>query len=325
MEKVKRFFGNLSERKANQIVFFVVSMLCLGIIYFSISGVIEWKNQKERIQREKIVFDKNLYSEIEVCAKEDGEIALSGWAIKKDAIIEMMYIVLKGEEENKVYRVKRKERRDVVNYFFQDEATKEYGFELKIEKEEIDNESCYEVLLYLCYQENKIASEKKVQTEQVNTEKYIYQQEILTYNPKEYHAPYLGEKYAKVIQDGIVRDYDVANQYWVYQYETKLYYFVGKRTVEINDGKKLCIPVMPATSVVELLPENRRQYGNDHLGAFLLDNIYINDNGEGFYTQIVELPTQYPITYICTGLYDDTEKEWITNSYIPMFEWRAYK
>lgn len=327
MEKLRVFVRNFNEKKVYRIVFFVVSMLCIIGMYILIREDIEWNKHTLQIQTGEVVFDKNVYFDIETCKREGENSIISGWVIKADANIEKVYVIFKEANSNKIYREKQKGRKEIANYFLQDESEDAYGFELRID-DELDNASCYEILLYLCLTEKDEAEQrtgKAVWTEQIKTGKYIYQQKIYNYNPKEFYAPHLEGAYAKVVQDGIVRAYDIDKQYWVYQYQAQLFYFAGRELVDVNKDKQLSVPVMPSTSISELLPEGRRQYGGDHLGAFSLDNIYTNTLGESFYIQVVNLPKDYPITYMSTGIYNNMDQMWITHSFIPMFDWRIYK
>lgn len=325
MEKIREFYEKVKENRKYQIIFFLIGMLCICVSYFVFKDVIEEKKHIFRIRKGNVVFDENVYAEIESCENNKGEIIISGWTIKVDAIIDQLFIVLRGENEDKVYQVNRKERGDIASYYFRDETNEEYGFELRIDENEINKEDYYNILLYICYKEkNDAENSKLIQNELIDIDRIVFQQKVINYNPREFSAPNLEGQYAEIIQNGILREYDIKKKYWVYQYDTKLYYFWGKRSEETYREKQCSIVIMPATSIIELLPEHRRQYGNDNLGTFILDNVCKNNFGEEYFVFDICLPTEYPITYISTGVFDEEKKDWEIHSNIPMFDWRVY-
>lgn len=319
---IKEAMKQIENSKKMKVFFFSSTMVFLLLFYFFGMKCVNKKNDELKIERQDAMIDGKIYSDVELVEETNGEISFLGWALKDSAQIERMYLILQSGDIEQTYLLKKKERIDISEYYLQNKEIDTYGFCLSVDNEEILKDTCYEIQLFVCYRDT---IKKEIEKTKIRTGEYYFNGELYTYNPIVFIEPALEGQYEEVVSKGIVRAFDLENQCWIYQYKTELYFITSDLILKRHTEKKLEIPVMPSTSIVELIPEHRKQYGFDHLGAFDLGELHVNSDGSSFYVQSVELPTNYPSTYVSTGIYDDTNKQWVIHFSIPMFDWRQYK
>ena len=313
-----RFWEKVHNNIVLQVIVFCFGMLLLFGCYLICMKVIISRRDSQEFLALDTEIGSYVYRDLESMEKHDEKIFFSGWALRVNANTKRMYLLLKSGEEERMYPLKNSVRKDIGKYYFREDMELECGYSIGIDEKELDKASCYEVQLCICYEDTRGLLNRV----KVSTGKYIYNGELFDYNPKEFYEPYLEDKYAYVVREGVLKAYDIEQKCWIYLYEGKLYYFIGNSFDDMIDSRQLAIPVMPSTSMLSMLPEHRKQHGMDHLGAYSFGEICGNSNEEVYHVQIVDLTTNYPMTFISTGIYSTNEKEWVVHFTIPMFDWR---
>lgn len=307
-----------------QVVVFIVLEMLVFAVYFIGGKWGEEEKRKAAVIEQEVVVDYSLLFNIEKIIEKDVDVEFSGWAFCPDTKNKEIALVLRETEDNTehILYAELKEKEGITDYFFVNEKSGKIGFDARIKKEKLDSSGCYEILLCLLYETTTdvmVECRKKI-----STGVYYCGGQTYGYNPKEFKEPMVySEELVNVVKNGSVRAYNSEDGIWVYQNDSKLYCLIESNKNQISEETRIDVPVMVSTSCTELLPENRQQYGNDHLGAYFADEKYKNEE-EIIQVVAVELPTEYPITYVSTGLYDNIEKDWKRQFVIPMFDWRMY-
>ena len=97
---------------------------------------------------------------------------------------------------------------------------------------------------------------------------------------------------------------------YVYQYDDKLYWIADEK-FKFNEDGLTFIQYQIYTSQKDKLPEHRIQHGFDNLGFYFEEYEYKDENTYPYRVAIQDLPYEYPITSILTGVYNSSEKSWV--------------
>ena len=325
--KIKEFFRKLEGNRKWQVsVFLILEVIVLGMYFFGGKWAKE-ESRKNAVIRQPIVLDySDMIYEIENIVVEHDKVTFSGWAFHLDATNEEVVLILEDEEgiDQYIYASELWEREDIEKYFIEDREFGKVGFRCSTEINAIENDCCYKVLLGLCYQKD---SEIGITTiTKIDTGYFFYEGDIFAYNPKEFTEPQIKvTKLLNIIKEGKLRAYDMEKKVWIYQYGDKLFYIADITDVPAYLENDVKVVLFPYTSRTELLPIERQVHGYDHIRKFYFDENVIT---EGVYTYMiseVEIPSEYPVTYISTGIYDYTEDNWIMDCMFSMSDWREYR
>ncbi len=311
-EKI-RFWKKIQQSRKKQVVFFLLIMVGLFAIYLPSITKIKEIREKENLGKQKVVTDYDILTNVENAKIEDGKIQLSGWAFRLNSKNSNIRVVLQAVDnsETKVFHTSMKEDRAVVERFVSDLDVGACRFLVEEDAKVLREDICYEIFIALDYIEEAENEETRELSRKVATGKYLYQGELYLYNPENYTEPQVtDEELLQVITEGTLRAYDLEMQMWVYQYGLQLYYIVNPSfgSMELN---QIGIPVISHTSKTELLPEHRIQYGSVHLGFYYENREYEREGVFPYQVVKVTLSDKYPITYIATGFYKNTEEKWI--------------
>ena len=316
--KKESVFKRIENNVLLQVVFFVVSMAVIVGGYVVISNKVQWNNEQKRISELKVTEDYNILVGLDDVIGDGKNIQLSGWALRLDSVTEKVHLVFKevdGTEEI-VLKTESSERENVEEYFNPNWDFGKIGFEAVVKEKKFDTDTCYEIFVNIEYAVDGVEKSKKTASG-----KYLYNEELYLYNPKTFTAPKItDEEIEKVIKEGLVKAYDNKAQIWVYEYENRLYFITNPEFGSMAENQ-IGVPIMPRTSRVELLPEERVQYGSDHLGFYYEDEKYVSEGIVPYQIVVVDLPTKYPVTTICIGLYNNVDKVWVHNIELLMAEW----
>lgn len=325
-EKSKVFFQKLYENKKKQVIFFVISMIILSVIYIVVVSFVQKISEKEVLSKLSPILDYQVLFEIEDVVKKDGKLEFSGWMLRVDSKNKNVWLVFNevNETEIKILKTSLIDRNDVGNYFMPNWNFGNCGFVSEVKCDEFKKDVCYEVFLVLDYVTEK-EIEGRIETlenkRKVSTGYYLFNDMLYRYNPQNFYEPQvIDEEILDVIKKGVLRGYDLNEKIWVYQYNRSLYFLIGSDFGFMEDVQ-IGIPVMPHTTREDLLPESRISYGFDHLGFYFENKDYLRDGIEDYQVVVVTLPTEYPMTYIATGLYNAIEESWMKEFNIPMADW----
>ena len=324
MEK-SSFFGKSKKSVRQVTIFLVLEILILGIYLIGVRGAREVGREKAISKLEESTY-YSVLCEVENVELKDDKVEFSGWAFYPNARNKGIAVVLCETESGKehVLLAELEEKEHIEDYFMLNGCSGDVGFRANVKKTELMQEKCYEILIALTYEsesDGKVSERER----KIIINQFYYDGEIHSYNPKTFTKPEIqDEGLARVVEEGDVRGFDSESGVWIYQYEKKLYYIIDSSVNRVSKEANVCIPVMPRTLRRDLLSDKRRQYGYDHLGAFYADESYNVEGVSPYQVVVVELPLEYPITYVETGLYDSNKKTWIKRLVIPMFDWRMY-
>lgn len=310
MKKVKR---NLIH------VMICVGLLCLiwGGYALIMQPINKLNEDRELIEQSKTV-DYKILKTISDVQTEGKKITLSGWALRLNSSNKDIQIVLKqsGGSEAEVMETKCVEDEQVGAYFQPGWDFGKSGFVANIDKKDLKKNVCYEVFVVLSYEEESETDENsnKEFRKKLSMNRYLYNENLYDYNPLLFEKPEIqDDELLRVIDNGSVLQYSSEYKFWIYQYEGMLYYFLDSAFGSMKENN-IGIPVIPYTSRKELLPEDKPE--NDYLGFFFEDEKFGADRVGKYQVVSVSLPTNYPIVYMTTGLYDNTAKRWVKDFYI---------
>ena len=100
----------------------------------------------------------------------------------------------------------------------------------------------------------------------------------------------------------------------MYQYNDRLYWITNDEFVFKDDGLSY-IQCHLHTSKRQNLPESRIQHGYDNKGFNFEEFEYTDENTTPYRVAIRDIPAEFPITYIRTGVYDSVHSEWTWSKY----------
>lgn len=308
---MKELFKKLNSEWLH-ISFFVVSM---AIIFLLFLHGLEWITFHKATE-EQIVIDTSTVKEIENVTINGKYLELSGWAIRINSINEEIRLALRPIDESKAYLLKTVcEIDETINNFFSEDW--KYGkvrFQTEIERNKLKENVCYEIVLVLTY-EAALDSYKEY-TRNIETGKYLYNEQLYSYNPQEFIKPvFEDELMKKVVEEGELCLYDAQETVYVYRYEEKFYWIVGSQ-FKFNSNNNAYIIYHVGTSQPEKLPEHRQIHKFENLDFYFADKEYVLEEKSDYRIAIREVPTGYPITYFYTGIYNTETKNSIWDSYI---------
>jgi len=121
----------------------------------------------------------------------------------------------------------------------------------------------------------------------------------------------------EVFTNGRLCFYQKNEGMYVYQYNDQLYW-IANEEFDYDEDKLTYIQYQLYTPQINKLPENRMQYGFDNLDFNFEEYEYVDENTAPYRVAIKDIPADYPITYIVTGVYDTVNKAWIWQKQINM-------
>lgn len=259
----------------------------VGILVCSFSNNIrvDSSTNKYCFQLEKVNYNSN-------------DIELYGFCFQYNRVCDSPRISLKSTNSEKIiplsvtYNI---EREDVNQYFLCDNEYRDVGFYAvgkAIGQEE------YEVMLSLGW------------PMLIPTGVYIREGQIYYAKSGTYYSPRGGEDLEKITTNGILRVYRPKEHCWIYQYHEHLYWIVDDQFRFENDGETV-IQYQLETTQKNRLPQHRLENGWmwDNLSESFEDNEIYGDFGS-YRVMKRRLPTEYSITSIETGYYQNGKWIW---------------
>lgn len=319
----------LKENRKIQMLFCVLSVVLIWGIYAVMVKWIRWDVEKDNAITAWTEFDSNILAEIDEVQENNGKLKFLGWALRVDSEIKDVKIVLQetAGTESQVIETTVAENNNLKQYIKYLELEENYsngGFLAEVKESKLKKKSCYELLLYLNYEEEITKEDGSVEhagkVKKVTTAQYLYDGKIYNYNPKEFIEPEFIEKsMQRVIQEGRVCAYNPEKRAWVYLYEENLYWILDK-TVEVNCKEPKKVYLHLYSTDIKKLPENRQVYLFDNLDFYFKDFQFLPEEESLYCVAKAELNVKYPVTYVRTGLYDHEtdEKYWSLEFRLPV-------
>jgi len=260
--------------------------------------------------------DFRLINEVENIIIDHDVLKLEGYAfmLEKNSSNSKISLLLRDIiNGNEIWMNVKKEKRPDINTYYKCEYDYEdTGFIAMVKSNKIDFNNYYEIIVILDIEENGYKVRKSV-----STNKYIFNNTIIDFNPLEFDIPdknIKSELLKKVFNDGKLCFYNKDAGLYVYQYDGKLFWIANENFQFLESGKTV-IPCFIYTSQINNLPENRIEHKHDSIGFKFEMNEYTEENTSPYRVAIRQIPESYPITYIRTGVYDEENNKWLWEKY----------
>ena len=315
-EKKPGLFERLYASKKKQVLFFVISMIVLVTVYIPTIYIVRSAREKDIVEKQNIVTDYKIMSNVEKVEERNGILEISGWVLRLNSKNSNIRLVLQATDASdaKLLNVDMKQRDEIARYFVSNEEFGACGFIANLQEEELENDTCYEILIVLDYEEEKeIENDIEVVKgrEKIAIGRYLYNGELYQYNPLEYEKPIVqDEEYVQVINNGNVLAYDIEKKCWIYEYQSNLYCIFDFSLFGELDNRPE-IPLFIYSSQYEEL--NIEDSAKEYIGYYLNEVDYEEHSGETYFLYRVSMQKEYPITRVETGIYlnDGEHKGWI--------------
>lgn len=299
-----------------QFTIFVVLTAIVIIGYIIVDNIIDVRSHRKY----SITNNMNLINDIENVTYESDKIIIDGYAFmsNRDSSDDLISVFLRNVmTENEVWLdMEQVDRPDVNAHFTGEQEYKNTGFIAFTKRKKIDNKEVYEIIINIDYVETTEDSSRDIR-KTVSTNHYILNGNLYNYNPNEFDKPDMNvesELLRKVFTNGQLCFYQKEEGMYVYQYDGKLYWVATEDfNFEESGGTRIIFHLY--TSQVERLSEDRKQYRFDNLDFDFEESEYKDDNTTPYRIAIQDIPEEYAITYITTGIYDMEAKKsyWLKN------------
>lgn len=320
MRKMKVLNEKLRNSILYQIIFFLLIMIMLFGLYFGAAEIVKWKVEKNVVKELQGEKNFNFVTSLKDSIIDNDKIVISGVASCPDTIISKVTLSLREIDTGEEYIYKTTLLEDKMmsknfNSFWNESA----GFTSIISKEEISQEDCYEVLLTITYEVEKEDASGKKLYEKYRTklliDKYLYEGNLYGYNPVEFFSPnVLDDEQRKIINSGEVLLFDKAKEFWVYKYNSNIYW-IAKFSLfgELTQGPELPLWVY---RLEQNASENRKMsLYNEYQGYYLTDEDYSKYSPSDYVMYSVPMEIDETIVGIETGIYfnNGDKKGWSLN------------
>lgn len=318
--KKKGFFQKIHEKAWKQVLFFCVSMAVISVMYLWTNTYLTNLRQQEKMKNLKVTTDYDVLYQLFTMEQNGKDISISGCVAKRNSKTQGITLMLHptdGSEE--LFAAATMENQtDALASAYKEAGYEMISFTAEGEKG-YEEDTCYEVLLALQYEteqkteDNTEWIEKK---EKISTGKYFYNGELYSYNPLDYAAPEVNDaEFLEAIEQGNVLAYSMEKECWIYEYNKELYCIFNFSLFETMEQRPE-IPIFIRTFQEDKLPEHRQESGTDYIAYYLTEADYEQYQGETYFLYKRKLPTEYAITYLSTGVYQNRgeNKGWIWNA-----------
>lgn len=314
MEKIHKdhnIIKRIEESKYIQVVVCIALSSVVILAFLILNNYLNFKKSREYT----IVDNLRLVNSVEQININNGSLELNGYAfmLERDSQVSSISLFLRNVNNgNEVWLDVERTKRPDVNAYFDSEYDYEYtGFQASTKENELTSDECYEVIINIDYKDSNYNKIRNT----VSSNTYVLNSELYGYNPYTFDLPDMNvesELLRNVFSDGQLCFYHKEAGMYVYQYEGKLYWIATKDFV-FNETGETSIPYHLMTTQVNKLPANRIQYKFDNL-SFLFELFeYKDEITEPYRVAIKDIPDNYAISYIKTGVYDEINKQWLWN------------
>lgn len=288
-------------------VLFCVTLSAIIIVCFLILYNIIIKNE---VYKYTIIEDIKIINKIENIGTDSSNISLSGFAflLEMDSFDSSISLFLRNINSGKEVWMDSKQsaRPDVNSYFNCEYNFENSGFYADVKEDKLKIDECYEVLINLDYYDINYKKIRKT----VSTNRYILNGELYDYNPYEFDLPDINiasNLLRKVFSDGKLCFYKKDEGMYVYQYEGKLYW-VANKNFRFDESGLTYIPYHLYTSQITKLPTESIPHKYVNLDFYFEQQEYTEENTATYRVAVRDIPDDYAITYILTGVFDSVNK-----------------
>jgi len=304
--------------------FFVQIIICIVlcsfviIYYFILNKKINIKN----FRKYTIVEDIKLINNIENMHKEKEFLKLEGYAfyLESNSNNASISVFLKNLKNDKEIWMDTKTilRPDVQNYYNCEYNYENAGYIATTKYNKLIMSDGYEIFINI--DTNDEYGNKKRIT--VSTNRFIYNDKLISYNPYLFDYPdknIQSELIKKIFCEGQLLFYQKDNGIYVYKYQNKLYW-IATNNFQFSKESKTYILYQLWTTQVNKLPKDRIQYNYDKMDFIFEEHEIFDENTSPYRVAVQDIPTDYAITYILTGVYDLIEDNMLWKEYFQFYK-----
>lgn len=301
------FMHKVKENIKLQIIICLSFCFIVILISFLINKLID---ERIKLRKYTIVEEIKLINSVEKLDIENKRIKLIGYAfmLGRDATNDHISVFLKNVGTNKEIWLdtEYKERQDVNLYYNSEYDYTNSGFIAYTNMDRLNHNEIYEIIIRI---KSAFDSDNIETTVSANT--YILDNKIYAYNPNKFDIPESNSSMLKeVFDNGQLCFYRSDVGMYVYQYNGKLYW-IATKDFEFNEEGLTYIPYQLFTTQINRLPKERASSGYDKLNFYFEEQEYKEQTTVPYRVAIQDIPQEYAIAYIKTGVYDGKESEWI--------------
>lgn len=320
MVKKVNFSEILCKSKKLQVVFFFISMSIIVIGYILTVKPIKWKVAQDKMLGFELTEDYTLLATVDGIENTMEKVVISGWALHKESVNSQIFVSLQNTKnlEEIVLKTNMVDCDEIETYIYGNWDFGTIGFEATIEKERVQQDVCYKVLIGLSYEEEDVYKNKIVYEKKVFTSCYLYDGELYAYNPSDFIKPdFLNKELVEVVNSGKVCAYNFELGMWIYLYNNVLYWITDD-SFKFSGTGLTHVPVhYRSYSDENYWTDEMKQDGFENRDIrFEKSELEIEDQDYRVAKQ--DISFEYPISYIVTGVYDDESNTWIWKQKINM-------
>ncbi len=316
--KKKSFiFSKIEESFKLQLVICIMLCSVVAMGFFVINRYVNIEKSREYT----IVDNISLINFVENTNIEDDNIILRGYAfvLEKNSTNSLISVFLRNVDTGREVWLETMnvDRPDVNAYFDCEYYYGNSGFVASIDNNKLSKDDTYEIIINVDYMDTE-ASERKYNRITVSTKQYIQGIRLYSYNPNEFDLPDLSiesDMLREVFQNGRLYFYQKDAGMYLYQYNDKLYWVATKDFEFEPDGSTYIIYAF-YTSQADKLPDNHIQQKFDRRSFYFEDYEYKEEITMPYRVAIRDIPKDYPITYMITGIYDEKTEIRIFEKYL---------
>lgn len=317
--KIKNY--NTSFKLEENIILQLFTCLVLCSIVIMAFFIINNRINLAKFREYSIVEDIKLKNSIEKYTVDSDNISIEGYAfmLDKNSSDNLISVFIRNIITKKEIwlEIKQYNRMDLDSYYKNEYEYINSGFVATTKSKELDFDEVYEIIINIDYKEK---NEEVTKRKTVSTNQYILGSEIYSYNPLEFDRPDMSadsKLLREVFTNGRLCFYQKEEGIYVYQYEGKLYWITTENFV-FDQKNATYIIYHLYTTQINGLPDNRIQHGFDNLDFIFEKFEYKDENTAPYRIAIRDIPEEYPITYISSGVYDREVRTsyWRKNFYL---------
>lgn len=313
MEKVQQELRNILSKieESHKLQVITCISLCsiIIIIFLLLNNLLDFQMSRKYT----VVDDIRLINSIENLKVSNGIIELDGYAflLEQNSENSSISILLREVKNSKEIwlDVDQITRADVNTYFDSEYNYENIGFKAFTKETKLKTDTCYEILINIDYKDDN----DNISRITVSANTYILNSELYAYNPYTFDHPDMNVEFEllrNVFADGQLCFYQEDIGMYVYQYEGKLYW-IATKDFEFNENNQTYIVYRLYTTQANKLSENRIQDEFDILSFHFEQYEYKNQVTEPYRVAIRDIPNDYAISYIKTGVYNTLSNQWL--------------